>query len=131
MPFIASEGQSIKQEMHELSILIEKARVITESDIESVGSTGSTEVHDDISAIVDSLGIYAAPFMAGTLNCLGWQNHSCHSLDFQILGPTQPYVLKVYDKVPLETHTLGKDKRPFESRRPGREPSGLELGWFI
>ena len=59
MPFIASEGQSIKQEMHELSILIEKARVITESDIESVGSTGSTEVHDDISAIVDSLGIYA------------------------------------------------------------------------
>ena len=107
--------------MHELSILIEKARIITESDYESDGSTGSTDVLDDISAVIDSLGVYVGclmellPSMEETLGCLNWQKetyHPSHSIDFQISGPAQPYVLKVYDKFPLADlrlmHRLGE-----------------------
>lgn len=116
-----SEDRRIKQEMHDLSILVEKARIITESDYESDESLVSTDTQDDIHTVILSLGIYVEclmellPSMEETLSSLDWpevEDQPNQPIDFQISGPAQPYVLKVDDKFPLADlhlrHRLGE-----------------------
>ncbi|KAL2071260.1 hypothetical protein VTL71DRAFT_12495 [Oculimacula yallundae] len=113
----------ITQEMHDLGILIEKARLITEGDYESDDSSNSVDsVKEDSLSVINSLGVYVGclmellPSMEETLASLDWEEvddtKQSQPIDFQISGPAQPYVLKVYDKFPLADlhlmHRLGE-----------------------
>ncbi|KAL5321570.1 hypothetical protein ACEPPN_009530 [Leptodophora sp. 'Broadleaf-Isolate-01'] len=91
----APDDPRIKQEIRDLSVLVEKARIITDSDYESDESSASTDAPQDDS--------------------FDWEdvdNQQSQPIDFQISGPAQPYVLKVYDKFPLADmhlmHRLGE-----------------------
>ncbi|KAG4432689.1 hypothetical protein IFR05_011838 [Cadophora sp. M221] len=139
----ASEDPRIKQEIRNLGVLVEKARIITESDYESDESSASTDpTQNDSFDIITSLGVYVGclmellPSMEETLSSLDWEdgdNQHRQPIDFQISGPAQPYVLKVYDKFPLADmhlmHRLGEAnwQRHMSLRAMGNEEEAEQL----
>jgi hypothetical protein len=103
--------------------LVEKAQILTENEYESDGSsvlTGteperfSLETANTVKVYVECL-MDLLPSMEETLSALEYnefENPQTPPIDFQVSGPAQPYVLKVYDKFPKADlrliHRLGE-----------------------
>ncbi|KAH7351162.1 hypothetical protein BKA65DRAFT_593972 [Rhexocercosporidium sp. MPI-PUGE-AT-0058] len=117
---IAPEDPRIKQEIRDLGVLVEKARIITESDYESDESSASTNAAQDA-----SFGIITS----GKTLTISQATRSTS----KISGPAQPYVLKVYDKFPLADmhlmHRLGEAnwQRHMSLRAMGNEEEVEQL----
>jgi len=107
--------------MHDLGIWVEKAGIVIESDYETDDSSVSSDTNEGLSSVMASLEAYIEdlmellPSMEATLKSLNWQEvdaRPSQPIEFQISGPAQPYVLKVYDKFPLADmhlmHRLGE-----------------------
>jgi hypothetical protein len=122
------EHQNIRQEICDLEVLVEKARIFVESEYESdessiiTGSESSETTESLPLGVANALKIYVGclmellPSMEETLSELEYEgleeqpNHQ--PVEFHASGPAQPYVLKVYDKFPKANlrliHRLGE-----------------------
>jgi hypothetical protein len=121
------ERQRIQHEIRDLEILVEKARTFADNEYESDGSSIQTNSDSSEAAESSPLGISKAlkvyvdclmellPSMEETLSELEYdefEEQPKQPIDFQVSGPAQPYVLKIYDRFPKADlrlmHRLGE-----------------------
>jgi hypothetical protein len=109
-----STGEGVKDLVRELRILLEKARILRENDLDSEGvSDGDNmdlEGHEDrerLSMSISSLATYTTclmdllPSMEDTLNFASQAkdgDESSHPLDFHVSGPARSYILNIFDR---------------------------------
>jgi hypothetical protein len=109
-----STGEGIEDLVRELGILLEKARILRENDIDSEGvSDGDNtdlEDHEDrkkLSSSLNSLSTYTTclmdllPSMEDTFNFTGQardEDDSSSPLDFHVSGPARTYILNIFDR---------------------------------
>jgi hypothetical protein len=107
-------GEGVEDLVRELRILLEKARILRENDLDSEGvSDGDNtdlEGHEDrerLSMSISSLATCTTclmdllPSMEDTLNFASQakdKDESSHPLDFHVSGPARSYILNIFDR---------------------------------
>jgi hypothetical protein len=117
-----STGEGVEDLVGELTILLEKAKILREKDFDSEGvSDGDNtdlEDHEDrnkLSTSINSLATYTTclmdllPSMEDTLNLASQakdEDQSSSPLDFHVSGPAKTYILNIFDRFSKANYQL-------------------------
>jgi hypothetical protein len=111
-----STDEEVEDLVRELKILLEKARILRENDLDSEITSdgdntnlGDYEDHDNLSTSITSLATYTTclmdllPSMEDTLNFASQakdEDQSSSPLEFHVSGPARTYILNIFDRFP-------------------------------